>query len=136
MQVVDTNLLQQKIYNFMDRSTSGPVPEPHRFLSACASVCCSRVPPLRFQDSAALKALCHSYSVTSEPSLRRQLSLDIHRLRAAERKQWKIALLTAAANGDWKAHQLLQRRAGPRPGAPARGLVSKFGFHAAAAAHV
>eukprot|EP00438_Fugacium_kawagutii_P025508 Skav224845 [mRNA] locus=scaffold3408:398171:400237:+ [translate_table: standard] len=136
MQLVDANLLQQRIYAFMDGSDTGPALDPHCFLSSCASVCCSRVPPLRFQDSAALKELCHSRSVTSDPGLRRQLSLEIHRLRTAERKQWKAALLRAAANGDWKARKLLQRRPGHSPGAAARGLVSRFGSHAAAAQHV
>ena len=77
----------------MDSCALGPSPDPHCFLSSCASACCSRAPALRFQDSVALKELCQARSLTSDTGLRRRLSLDIYRLRALERRQWKAALL-------------------------------------------
>jgi hypothetical protein len=102
-----------------------PAPDPHRFLSSCASACCSRAPALKFQDPAALKELCQARSVTSDPAPRRQLSLDIYRLRALEHQQWKAALLDSAAKGDWGARRLRQRR-----------VTHSLGSRTAAATHV
>eukprot|EP00438_Fugacium_kawagutii_P029956 Skav226338 [mRNA] locus=scaffold3640:56391:60839:+ [translate_table: standard] len=134
MRVRDVSLLQQHVYGVMDSCASGSCPDPHAFLSSCAAACSSRAPVFGFRDSAALKALCRSRSVTMDPARRCQLSLEIHRLRAHERKQWKAGLMASAAKGDWEARRFLQKRACPHVDfAARRAHVSWFSVECIAA---
>ena len=136
MRVSNWPQLRGNVYGFLDSYSRGDMPDAHRFLATCASQCCTRVRPLRFRDSPALKALCRARSVCSDVSARRRLSLNIHSLRVHEKKEWKRGLVVAAARGDWAARRLLSKRSSCNAEFAARIMVTKHGSRQAAAAHV
>ena len=119
-------------------SACGALPDAHSF-AACASTCCSPLPAStcwRYCDSPPLKELCRSGSLTCDSAERRCLSLQIHRMRAVEKKAWKRSLLVSSAHGDWAARRSLTKHASRRAEFAARGLVTRHGSRESAAASI
>eukprot|EP00439_Symbiodinium_sp_Y106_P033697 s5109_g4.t1 len=88
--------------------------EQSEILKNLASSCSVPRPSFKYKDPESIKQLCRQRHLTSDPSLRQQLSQQILSQRREAREEWLRDLMRRAASGDYGAIGYLKQRSQPK----------------------